>query len=131
MSARRRAENRERREIAHATFGDAPLCAIPGCGRLADDVHEPLTRARGGSITDPSNMVPLCRDCHDVVQRGPQWAYDLGPMVHSWAGGEAACPPTAPTLPRFPPTRAASPCPPQPKRSAPSRCRCAPCWTTT
>lgn len=90
MSARRRAENRERREIAHATFGDAPLCAIPGCGRLADDVHEPLTRARGGSITDPSNMVPLCRDCHDVVQRGPQWAYDLGLMVHSWDGGDAA-----------------------------------------
>lgn len=90
MSARRRAENRERREIAHATFGDAPLCAVPGCGRFADDVHEPLTRARGGSITDPNNMVPLCRSCHDSVQLGPQWAYDLGLMVHSWDGGDAA-----------------------------------------
>lgn len=90
MSARRRAENRERREIAHATFGDAPLCAVPGCGRFADDVHEPLTRARGGSITDPNNMVPLCRSCHDSVQLGPQWAYDLGLMVHSRDGGDAA-----------------------------------------
>lgn len=90
MSARRRAENRERREIAHATLGDAPLCAVPGCGRFADDVHEPLTRARGGSITDPNNMVPLCRGCHDSVQLGPQWAYDLGLMVHSWDGGDAA-----------------------------------------
>jgi hypothetical protein len=90
VSARRRAENRERREVAHATFGDTPPCAAPNCGRLADDVHEPLTRARGGSITDPSNMVPLCRECHRVVQLGPQWAYDLGLMVHSWDGGDAA-----------------------------------------
>lgn len=90
VSARRRAENRERSKVAHATFGDAPLCAVPGCGRLADDVHEPLTRARGGSITDPSNMVPLCRACHGVVQLGPQWAYDLGLMAHSWDGGDAA-----------------------------------------
>lgn len=90
VSRRRRAENRERSKVVHATFEDAPGCAAPGCGRLADDVHEPLTRARGGSITDPANMVPLCRGCHDVVTLGPAWAYDLGLLVHSWDGGDAA-----------------------------------------
>ncbi|WP_262403286.1 hypothetical protein, partial [Actinomadura sp. CNU-125] len=46
VSRKRRAENRERRTVVHATFGDAPTCAVPDCGRPADDVHEPLTRAR-------------------------------------------------------------------------------------
>lgn len=90
VSKKRRAENRTRRNVAYATFGDAPACAAPGCGRLADDVHEPLTRARGGSITDPANMVPLCRPCHTEITLGPAWAYDLGLLVHSWDGGDAA-----------------------------------------
>jgi hypothetical protein len=90
VSAKRRAENRVRRQVVQAVFGDAPRCQRPGCTRLADDVHEPLTRARGGSITDPVNMVPLCRACHMQVQLGPAWAYDLGLMLHSWDGGDAA-----------------------------------------
>lgn len=90
VSGKRRAENRTRRNVVHATFGDSPLCAVPGCGRLADDVHEPLTRARGGSITDPANMVPLCRTHHSEITLGPAWAYDLGLLVHSWDGGDAA-----------------------------------------
>ncbi|TDD97576.1 HNH endonuclease signature motif containing protein [Actinomadura rubrisoli] len=90
VSVKRRAENRERHKVVHATFGDAPLCRAPGCGRLADDIHEPLTRGRGGSVTDPSNMVPLCRTCHGLVQLGPPWAYEFGLMAHSWDGGDAA-----------------------------------------
>jgi 5-methylcytosine-specific restriction endonuclease McrA len=30
----------------------------------ATEVHEVLTRARGGSILDESNCVPLCNSCH-------------------------------------------------------------------
>lgn len=88
VSVKRQAENRVRRKVVDATFGDAPRCVRPGCTRYADDVHEPLTRARGGSITDPANMAPLCRTDHDEVQKGPAWAYDLGLMAHSWGGGE-------------------------------------------
>lgn len=90
VSAKRQAENRQRRKVMDAAFGDAPQCVRPGCNRYADDVHEPLTRGRGGSITDPNNMAPLCRTHHDEVQKGPGWAYDLGLMVHSWDGGETA-----------------------------------------
>lgn len=91
VSKKRQAENRERRAVVHATFGDAPTCVVPGCGRLADDVHEPLTRARGGSITDPSNMAPLCRPHHDEITfTEPAWAYELRLLVHSWDGGDAA-----------------------------------------
>lgn len=91
VSRKRQADNRERRVVVEATLGDAPRCIVPGCGRLADDVHEPLTRARGGSIADPENMVPLCRPHHDEITfEEPAWAYALGLLIHSWDGGDAA-----------------------------------------
>lgn len=91
ISTKRRRANRVRRDVAYATFGDAPDCAVPGCPRPANDIHEPLTRARGGSITDPANMAPLCRPHHtEITDTEPAWAYDLGLLVHSWDGGDAA-----------------------------------------
>lgn len=89
VSAKRAAENKLRREVAHATFGRNPPCSKPGCDQPADDCHEPLTRGRGGSITDADNMVPLCRPHHDAVHLGPDWAYEAGLMRHSWPEGAA------------------------------------------
>lgn len=42
------------------------------------DVHEPLTRARGGSITDPDNGVLLCRRHHEWTHAHPREALELG-----------------------------------------------------
>jgi hypothetical protein len=98
VSAKRQAENRERRAMVAAMFGgETPLCWVPWCNAWADDLHEPLSRARGGSITDPGNAFPLCRPHHDQVTFRPEkselgWAYELGLLVHSWdapAGGPA------------------------------------------
>lgn len=91
VSDKRKAENRLRRKIAHATFGRNPQCVAPGCTEEAWDCHEPLTRARGGSITDAANMAPLCRDHHDEITfEEPDWAYECGLLKHSWPGGEAS-----------------------------------------
>lgn len=110
VSKKRGRENRERRAMAGSLFPDRPLCAVyelaqqqsglvPGkmlgrCWRWADDMHEPLTRARGGSITDPENVLPLCRICHDVLTFTPEsllgWAYEAGLIRHSWKEGDAA-----------------------------------------
>lgn len=87
QSKKRQKENRERKQVAHATFGTDPVCVRPGCGQWAWDCHEPLTRARGGSITDPENMAPLCRSCHDELNDEPAWAYDIGLLKHSWGEG--------------------------------------------
>jgi hypothetical protein len=91
VSDKRRAENRERRAMIAALYPERPRCARPGCRRWADDVHEPLTRARGGSIADPANQVPLCRPCHDEVTFRPEseldWAYSAGLLIHSWDAG--------------------------------------------
>jgi hypothetical protein len=64
------------------------------CTRRADDLNERLTRARGGSITDEANTVPVCRACNEALTLEPQWGYELGFLRHSWdardgAGGAA------------------------------------------
>jgi hypothetical protein len=93
VSDRRRAENRRRRAMADELFGETPMCTAwlaiqpEWCGRWADDLHEPLSRARLGSITDPENAAPLCRPCHDLVTFRPEselgWAFRLGLIRHS------------------------------------------------
>ena len=87
QSAKRRREQRVRREAMLAAFGTDPLCRR--CGRRADDAHEVVTRARGGSITDPGNIVPLCRPCHRYVTDNPQAARAEGFTRWSWEDGAA------------------------------------------
>ena len=74
--------------LSQARPGAVPDEVIGRCGRWADDVHEPLTRARGGGIADPGNAVVPCRPCHDEVTFRPEselgWAYQAGLLRHSW-----------------------------------------------
>ena len=58
-------------------------CGRPDCHRRADDGHELLSRARGGSITDEANVRPLSRECHAEITLGPDWAYAAGLIKHS------------------------------------------------
>lgn len=78
VSKKRQALNRLRRRVLHDTFGSHPQCRFPNCTALAWDAHELLSRARGGSITDPANIVPLCRVHHDWVTVNPSKAETLG-----------------------------------------------------
>jgi 5-methylcytosine-specific restriction endonuclease McrA len=68
------------------------LLAIPVCERCqrnpSQDIHERLSRARGGSITDPANLVALCRRCHEFVTTHPKDAEAEGWSVS--AHGRAA-----------------------------------------
>lgn len=85
VSAKQARVQRERRKLAGRFFPGEAVCAVPGCGRAADDLHEPLTRARGGDPTDLENVVPLCREHHDEITfKEPPWAYELGLLRHSW-----------------------------------------------
>lgn len=79
VSERRMEENRVRREMISTAYPVRPPCSVPWCSALADDAHEKLSRARGGSITDLANIAPLCRPCHTLItDTEPQWAYGLG-----------------------------------------------------
>lgn len=93
VSEKRAAANKRRRAMVARLYPERPLCAVwqarltiglpplPDCTRWADDVHEPLSRARGGSITDEENSSAPCRPCHDVLTFTPEselgWAYEL------------------------------------------------------
>lgn len=69
VSAKRAREQRQRSKMLTVEFGTNPACAR--CGKPADDAHELLSRARGGSITDRKNVAPVCRACHTWITTNP------------------------------------------------------------
>ena len=48
----------------------------------SSQVHEKLTRARGGDITDKENCVALCRACHNWIHDHPAEATEEGWLEH-------------------------------------------------
>jgi hypothetical protein len=49
------------------------------------DPHEPLTRARGGSIVDPDNIVIVCRNVHNWTHANPSLATEAGLLRSAWS----------------------------------------------
>jgi hypothetical protein len=88
VSKKRARENRKRRKTMIDYYGQNPPCygCLPlatlgietGCNGWAVDAHEILSRARGGSITDPANVIPLGRLCHSFVTQNPAIAERAG-----------------------------------------------------
>lgn len=88
VSAKRKAENeiRWRAKADYlATHLHCEMCGKPFSHYLQPDIHERLSRARGGSITDPNNFVALCRPCHSHITRHPAWAEANGWALKSGA----------------------------------------------
>ena len=74
----------QRRQLVKTVLTLFPVCQVPWCTHPSEDVHEPLTRARGGSILDLDNAVAVCRMHHDLIHlEDPIW-YELGLLRHSW-----------------------------------------------
>jgi len=48
------------------------------CQRQSVDVHEVLTRARGGDLLDVQNLLAVCRVCHGWIHDHPHDAGLLG-----------------------------------------------------
>lgn len=96
QSAKRQADMKVRRGVVAELLAETPRCpARLRCnGARTTDVHERLSRARGGSITDPrhGHMVALCRACHDWITTHPAEAEALRWALPSWH----RCPPIGP-----------------------------------
>lgn len=88
QSDRRQADAVVRRALVARLLSERPVCEgrVQCRGAMAVDVHERLTRARGGSITDPdqAHMVTLCRPCHTWVTEHPTASEALRLMLPSW-----------------------------------------------
>ena len=53
------------------------------CDGRAVDIHEPFTRARGGSILETENSMAVCRSCHTWIHDNPENATKLGLLKKS------------------------------------------------
>ena len=112
MSPKRRRDQRTRSEMVREELAKRELCeagariyqyrlatygqtnadrlnaTAHSCAGLAIELHEPLTRARGGSILDPANTVAICRSCHNWIHDHPKGATELG-LLQSTNSGTA------------------------------------------
>lgn len=78
-----------RRKLVAKVLGERPWCeACPVFARYdqkitysrqpATDVHEIVRRSQGGSILEETNVLAVCRSCHNRIGSYPQLAFDLG-----------------------------------------------------
>ena len=58
------------------------------CKHPSQDIHEILSRARGGSILDETNCVALCRVHHTWIGENPAEATKLGLLKSRWGKHE-------------------------------------------
>jgi len=66
-------------ELVHRNFPRRATDPIwSECMRDSHDVHELLARSAGGSIFDPSNLLCVCRRCHQWIGDHPKEALALG-----------------------------------------------------
>lgn len=104
VSKKRAATNVVRRANVRAVFGQRPVCqacgplalvgvsrTVTGCWGWADDAHELLSRARGGSITDPTNILPVSRACHTWLTTHPDLAEAAGLSLPSRGPSQPRC----------------------------------------
>ena len=75
----------ERRKLVDKLLEDRPWCerCVGLCGgwysiNRSTQIHELLPRGRGGSITDESNCVVLCFNCHRWIHEHPALARKTG-----------------------------------------------------
>ena len=73
----------KRRNLVRSLLSERPVCQRCNADR-SQDIHEKKSRARGGSITDPENLVALCRSCHIWVTEHPEEAHAQGWLLWSW-----------------------------------------------
>ncbi len=74
----------ERRAFVDDILSRRRWCEFPGCTKRSDDVHEPKTRARGGSILDEANTMAVCWEHHRWIHDNVAEATERGFLRHSW-----------------------------------------------
>ena len=87
-SARQRAVYVERRKLVAQLLASRPACEArwdDRCWGRTTEIHEPLTRARGGSILDPGNCLAVCGHCHREIHDHPAESTRRG-LLRSRAG---------------------------------------------
>jgi 5-methylcytosine-specific restriction endonuclease McrA len=72
-----------RRALVATLLDEHRICQRCGTNP-SSEIHELLSRARGGSITNEGNCVALCGRCHHWITEHPAAATAEGWLEHSW-----------------------------------------------
>jgi hypothetical protein len=84
-----------RRALVARLLSERPVCESGltwqwvVCKNKSVDIHEVLSRARGGSILDESNLLAVCRHCHTWITDRPLASERLGLSRRRWPKGES------------------------------------------
>jgi hypothetical protein len=94
-SKKKEEEYRLRRPLVQRLLEERPWCEA--CPVFAEhdssityrrnrsvDIHELIRRSQGGSILDESNLLAVCRGCHQRIGNHPALAFELGLAKHGW-----------------------------------------------
>jgi 5-methylcytosine-specific restriction endonuclease McrA len=73
----------ERRKLVGEMLEEFPLCERCGI-KPSSEVHEVISRARGGDILDKTNCRALCHACHFWITTNPAEATKTGWLKNSW-----------------------------------------------
>jgi len=77
LSVKRAKQNREYLDLRKAYFYNNPLCEVKFCDNLATEIHHKKGRI-GKLLTDTSNFLAVCRQCHQKIELNPIWAKEQG-----------------------------------------------------
>lgn len=81
VSAKQAKINRTRstiRKQLESLRGQLCQAHTPECQHWYSDMHEIVPRGRGGSATDPDNILLVCRGCHRWIHDHPVEAKERG-----------------------------------------------------
>ena len=98
-SKKKELEYVERRKIVRELLEERPFCEacpifakhdgkITYVRRGSVDIHEIIRRNQGGSILETSNLMAVCRECHNRIGSQPALAFELGLARHGWEKGK-------------------------------------------
>ena len=73
----------QRRKLVGEMLEEFPLCQRCGI-KPSSEVHEVISRARGGDILEKTNCRALCHACHFWITTNPAEATKTGWLKNSW-----------------------------------------------
>jgi len=73
----------QRRKLVGEMLEEFPICERCSV-KPSSEVHEVISRARGGDILDKTNCRALCHACHFWITTNPAEATKTGWLKNSW-----------------------------------------------
>lgn len=79
ISKKRREQNKDYSKVRKAYMTAHPKCEL--CNKAnASDIHHKAGRWKE-RLTDATNFMALCRECHEHIHKNPGWAYGNGYLL--------------------------------------------------